>query len=69
MTHPEDIDPSVYLYDEVYDEIKGKEREGKEGREGREGERERSRDKPKQEVPRQSKYINKMKQLVAGRQK
>lgn len=67
MTHPaEDIDPSVYLYDEVYDEIKGKEREGKEGR-GKE--RERSRDKPKQEAPRQSKYINKMKQLVAGRQK
>lgn len=63
MSKEEEIDPSIYQYDEVYDEIKGK----------KEGSRSRSRDKEKAKVspskPKKSKYINKMKQLVSERQK
>ncbi len=63
----EEIDPSIYQYDEIYDEIKGHDKK----QEGRDRSRSRSRDRKKkiEEKPKQSKYIGKMKQVVADRQK
>jgi hypothetical protein len=65
----EEIDPSIYQYDEIYDEIKGK--AGKEGGRDRSRSRSRSRDRKKkaEERPKTSRYIGKMKQVVADRHK
>lgn len=58
----EEIDPSIYQYDEIYDQIKGEEKG--------ERSRSRSRDKKKtEEKPKQSKYIGRMKQMVGDRHK
>lgn len=63
----EEIDPSIYQYDEIYDEIKGKAE--KEGDRDRSRSRSRDRKKKVEEKPKQSKYIGKMKQVVADRHK
>lgn len=66
MTHPEEeIDPALYQYDEIYDQIKGEDRERSRSRE-----KEKEREKRKgEEKPKQSKYIGRMKQMVSDRHK
>ena len=61
----QEIDPSIYLYDEVYDEIKGNDKKDDRSR-SRSREKEKKKEVPK---PKHSKYIGRMKQMVNERQK